>query len=122
MPSVHLGRDAPVGIALTLQHLAEFGGPMSGLRKSLPDYTIVKSKVELGTLDPRAVVSRLADRYAGEGRVNTDDGLRVDFDDSWVHLRPSNTEPIMRIISEAHDEARAKELGSVFMREILGGR
>ncbi|HEX9614100.1 MAG TPA: phosphoglucosamine mutase [Bacteroidota bacterium] len=119
LPSVHLGRDAPVGIALTLQHLAEFAGPMSALRKSMPDYTIAKAKVEINDLDPKKVIARLADRHAGKGRINTEDGLRIDFDDSWVHLRPSNTEPIIRIISEAPNEARAKELGKIFTKEVL---
>lgn len=94
---------------------------MSALRKSLPEYTIAKAKVEINTLDPKQVIERLAERHAGKGRVNTDDGLRIDFDDSWVHLRPSNTEPIIRIISEAPGEARAKELGTLFTQEVLEG-
>ncbi|MEX2115610.1 MAG: phosphoglucosamine mutase, partial [Bacteroidota bacterium] len=119
LPKVHLGRDALVGIALTLQHLADFGGPLSELRKSLPDYAIEKAKIEAGPRNPREIMNRLADRYAGKGTVNTDDGLRVDFGDSWVHLRPSNTEPIIRIICEAPKADRAKELMNAVMRDAL---
>lgn len=120
LPQVHLGRDALVGIALVLQHLAEFDGPLSEFRKSLPDYTIEKTKIEAGSRNPREIIDRIADRYAGKGAINTDDGLRIDFGDSWVHLRPSNTEPIIRIISEAPKAERAKELADSIMKDALG--
>jgi phosphomannomutase len=119
LPKVHLGRDAPVGIALTLQHLAEFDGPLSQLRKSLPDYTIEKAKIETGSRNLAEIIERLANRYAGKGTINTEDGLRIDFGDSWVHLRPSNTEPIIRIIGEAPDGVKAKELVSLFLKDAL---
>lgn len=119
LPKVHLGRDAPVGIALTLQHLAEFGGPLSELRKSLPDYTIEKAKIEAGSRNPAEIMERLANRYAGKGTINTEDGLRIDFGDSWVHLRSSNTEPIIRIISEAPEAAGAKDLANAVMKEAI---
>ena len=119
LPKVHLGRDAPVGIALTLQHLAEFGGPLSELRKSLPSYAIEKAKIEAGSRNTAEIMERLANRYAGKATINTEDGLRIDFGDSWVHLRPSNTEPIIRIISEAPEAARAKELVKSVVREAL---
>lgn len=120
LPRVHLGRDALVGIALVLQHLAEFDGSLSELRKSLPDYTIEKTKMEAGSRNPREIIDRIADRFAGKGAINTDDGLRIDFGDSWVHLRPSNTEPIIRIISEAREQSRAKELAESVMKDALG--
>ncbi len=119
LPKVHLGRDAPVGIALTLQHLAEFDGPLSELRRGLPDYSIEKTKIEAGSRNPGEIMDRLANRYSGKGTINTDDGLRIDFGDSWVHLRPSNTEPIIRIISEAPEASRAKELAGEIMRSAL---
>ncbi|MEX1139271.1 MAG: phosphoglucosamine mutase [Bacteroidota bacterium] len=119
LPKVHLGRDAPVGIALVLQHLAEFGGPLSELRKSLPNYTIEKAKIDAGSRNPREIMDRIANRYAGRGTINTDDGLRIDFGDSWVHLRSSNTEPIIRIISEAPKPDRAKDLAGAVMKEAL---
>jgi phosphomannomutase len=121
LSQVHLGRDSLVGMALTLAHLAEFGGPMSELRKSLPGYTIVKSKIDAGQTNVRDILDRLGDRYAGKGTVNTDDGLRIDFGDAWVQLRPSNTEPIIRIIAEARAEEHARELAAVMTREALHG-
>jgi phosphomannomutase len=118
LPDVHLGRDALVGIALTLQHLAEFGGTVSALKKSMPQYLITKGKVELGSVNPDNVLKRLGQKFAGKGRINTDDGLKIDFPESWVHLRKSNTEPIVRIIAEAHDKKAADALVKGFMGEI----
>lgn len=117
LSTVHLGRDALVGIGLTLQHLAEFGGPLSELRKSLPGYVMTKHRIESDSRDVRSLLARLAQRYAGKGIVNTDDGIRIDFDRSWVHLRPSNTEPIIRVISEGPDETSARSLAEEIMRE-----
>lgn len=118
LPSVHLGRDALVGIALTLQHLTDFGGTLSELRKELPDYIIVKDRVPTGRLAPREMIRRVADRYAGRGTVNMDDGVRIDFERSWVHLRASNTEPIIRVIAEAPDETAARRLSEEVMEYI----
>ncbi len=119
LPDVHLGRDALVGIALTLQHLAEFGGTVSALKKSMPQYLITKGKVELGTMNPDNVLRHLEQKFAARGRINTDDGLKIDFPESWVHLRKSNTEPIVRIIAEAHDRKAADALVREFTKEIL---
>lgn len=118
LPSVHLGRDSLAGIALTLQHLTDFGGTLSGLRKELPGYVIVKSRVPTGALAPSEMIRRVADRYAGNGKINLDDGVRIDFERSWVHLRVSNTEPIIRIIAEAPDEAAARRLSKEVMEYI----
>lgn len=119
LPKVHLGRDALVGIALILQHLAEFDGPLSEFRKNMPDYTIEKTKMNAGSRNPRDIIDRIAVRYAGKGDINTDDGLRIDFGDSWVHLRPSNTEPIIRIISEAPKAIQAKQLAESILKEAM---
>jgi phosphomannomutase len=120
-PSVHAGRDALVGIGLTLQALAEFGGPMSKLKASLPAYSITKGKVEIGKLDARRLLEKVAQDAASSARVNTDDGVKIDLPDSWVHLRMSNTEPIIRIIAEAPERAAADALVGRFRKEILGG-
>ena len=119
LPESHIGRDAPVGVGLTLQHLMEFGGTLSDLKASLPQYFITKGKVEIGTLDPDVVLRRIQDAHRDTGRVTTTDGLKLDFSDSWVHLRKSNTEPILRIIAEASEKKRADELVAAFTKEIL---
>ncbi|MBN1396883.1 MAG: phosphoglucosamine mutase [Bacteroidetes bacterium] len=120
LPDVHLGRDAIVGIALVLQHLAEFGGTLSELKAALPQYHITKGKVDLGTLNPDAILKKLAADYSKTNSINTDDGLKIDFPESWVHLRKSNTEPIIRIIAEAHTKPGADELVKTFTAKILG--
>jgi phosphomannomutase len=119
LPKVHLGRDAIVGIGLVLQCLMEFGGTMSELKAVLPQYLITKGKIELGSLNADAMMKRLQEKYASAGIMNTDDGLKIDFPDAWVHLRKSNTEPIIRIIAEAHTKAEADEFVKKFTEEIL---
>ena len=119
LPRIHLGRDAIVGIGLFLQMLADFGGTTSELKRSLPQYTIVKNKIELGTLKPDVILGKLNEKYSRSEKTNTDDGLKIDFPASWVHLRKSNTEPIIRIIAEANTQAEAAELVSKFKKEIL---
>ena len=121
LPASHIGRDAPVGIGLTLQNLAEFGGTVSELKRSLPQYSITKGKVDLGSLNPDDVLRKLQDKYSSKGKVNTSDGVKLDFPDSWVHLRKSNTEPIIRIIAEAPEKKKADELVSAFISEIHKG-
>jgi phosphomannomutase len=75
--------------------------------------------VEIGDLDPDVLLARVADRHASE-RISTEDGVKIDFDEGWVHLRRSNTEPIVRVYTEAADRERAVELGRRFMAELLG--
>ena len=116
-PALHYGRDALVGIALILQHLLEFGGTIAELKRSLPSYFIAKKKIELGNADPDKVIELLKNRYANEN-VNTDDGLRIDFPDHWIHFRKSNTEPIIRSIVEAKDKEKAEELSKKYFEEI----
>lgn len=109
LPDVHYGRDALVGIAIILQYLLEFGKPLSALKASLPQYTITKHKIELGALNADIVLQRAIDHYGKLGTINTDDGIKIDLPHSWLHLRKSNTEPIIRIIAEAPtlEEAQA---------------
>lgn len=121
LPSVHLGRDALLGIALTLQHLAEFGGPLSALKKSLPGYFITKGKIELGSINADESLGKLKQKHSNEGIVNTEDGLKIDFPTSWVHLRKSNTEPIIRIIAEAQTKKEANDIVQRFTEEIAKG-
>ena len=115
-PELHYGRDALVGIALTLQYLSDYGKSISELKKELPQYFIVKKKIEV-TKNPDEVISKLTDNFSNQ-KINTEDGLRVDFDDHWVHFRKSNTEPIVRIIVEAKSESKAEELSKKYFNDI----
>ncbi len=108
-PELHYGRDALVGVALFLTLLARSGKKVSELRKQYPAYEIYKSKIQLTEgIDVDAILLAIKDKFAGE-RITDIDGVKIDFAESWVHLRKSNTEPIIRIYAEAHtaDEARA---------------
>ncbi len=117
LPEVHLGRDAPVAVALTLQALLEHGGTMKELKASLPQYEMVKKKVSIEGLNPDQILERLQEKYKDQP-INTLDGLKIDFEQSWVHLRKSNTEPIMRIIAEAPTLQEAEALANRFLEEI----
>jgi phosphomannomutase len=116
--ALHFGRDAIVGIGLVLAQLAESGGSLSALKASLPQYAIVKSKVELPATRSAAALDQVRLRHQKSGTVNTDDGLKIDFATSWVHLRRSNTEPIVRIIAEAPTASEAHDLVVQFQREL----
>ena len=118
-PDLHYGRDALVGIAMTLQYLAEKGTDLVSFRKLLPDYRIVKMKKPLEGLDPDAVLEALKLRYQDKSPI-TIDGLKLFFDEGWVHIRKSNTEPIVRIYAEAKDPNKAVELANRVMDEIGG--
>ncbi|MEG8945510.1 phosphoglucosamine mutase [Rosettibacter firmus] len=117
LPEVNFGRDALVGIAIVLQHLTEFGGKMSELKNSLPQYFITKKKIEISEKNPDYIISTLAKKYSGYN-INLEDGLRIDFDDHWVHLRKSNTEPIIRCIVEAKTKEEAERLSEFYFKEI----
>lgn len=109
-PASHYGRDALVGVALFLTLLAKSGKTVSELRATYPAYEIAKNKIELTPdLDVDAILQAVKERYAGE-RITDIDGVKIDFADSWVHLRKSNTEPIIRIYSEAHTMEEADAL------------
>ena len=118
LPAVHLGRDAIVGIGLILQMLAESGKTLSGLKSTLPQYSIAKGTVELGRRSPDDILAAL--RPGLPGTVNTEDGLKVDLPDSWVHFRKSNTEPIIRIIAEARTQSEARTAVESYRKKILG--
>ena len=109
-PECHYGRDALVGIALFLSHLAHLNMKVSELRRTLPDYCISKNRIDLTPdTDVDAILARVKELYRNE-RVNDRDGVKIDFADGWVHLRKSNTEPIIRVYSEAATMERANEL------------
>jgi len=117
LPEVHLGRDAPVGIALVLQQLVEFGGPLSALSDSLPHYVITKSKLELKKLEPKAALDKIRDLYKNE-TLDFTDGIKIVRPNSWVHIRPSNTEPIIRVIAEAPTAQESERLCSEIINQI----
>ena len=109
LPEVHLGRDAPIGAALVLQLLVEENRPLSAIAASLPRYVIVKEKLDRPDASLETVYAALCSAFA-DATVDTQDGLRLTWRDRWVHIRPSGTEPIVRVIAEAPDEAGAREL------------
>ena len=109
LPEVHLGRDAPIGAALVLQLLLEEGRPLSSLVGSLPRYVIVKDKLPRPNASLDAVYTALTSAFP-DAAADRQDGLRLAWPDRWVHVRPSGTEPIVRVIAEAPDEAGAREL------------
>ncbi len=119
-PALHYGRDAMIGIALFLTHLAQSAKTTAELRKTYPDYFMSKNKIDLpqGT-DVKAILSKVKDHYASN-EVNTEDGVKIDFEKSWVHLRASNTEPIIRIYAEADSAAKANQLAEEVMLQIKG--
>jgi len=117
-PELHYGRDALVGIALFLTHLAEKQMRCSELRKTYPNYFNSKNKIELKPgVDADQLIPAVRERYRNHP-INDQDGIRIDFDREWVHLRKSNTEPIIRIISESTTPEKAEALASKMIREI----
>jgi phosphomannomutase len=117
-PEVHYGRDALVGVGLFLTHLAHFGGKVSTLKASYPQYTISKNKIELTPqIDVDKVLAAIAKKYAGNP-INTVDGVKIELGKEWVHLRKSNTEPIIRIYAESISEETANKLGERFVGEL----
>ena len=117
-PELHYGRDALVGVVLFLSLLVEKGITVSALRRSYPAYFMSKNKIQLTTgLNPDKVLHAMQEKYAHE-QITTIDGLKIDFPFSWVHLRKSNTEPIIRIYTEAKSQAEADALATRFMEEM----
>ncbi len=117
-PTLHYGRDALVGIALFLTHLARSGKTALELRRTYPDYFMVKDRLERSpTLSLAEILSFLRQKYR-HLPLNTEDGLKIDFPQGWVHLRPSNTEPIIRLYAEAHTPAEAKRLVELLREDI----
>ncbi|MCP2045654.1 phosphoglucosamine mutase [Pontibacter sp. HSC-36F09] len=117
-PELHYGRDALVGIALFLTHLAKSGMSMTRLRASYPNYHISKNKIELTPdVDVDDVLQQMQERYAKQP-INTIDGVKIEFDKEWVHLRKSNTEPIIRIYAESESNATAEHLANKIIADI----
>lgn len=120
-PESHYGRDALVGIALFLSSLAQKGCTVSELRKTFPDYQIAKNRIDLTPeTDVDAILVKVKELFAQDkdAKVNDIDGVKIDFPDKWVHLRKSNTEPIIRVYSEAKSMAEADELGKKLMQVV----
>ena len=117
-PASHYGRDSLVGVALFLSHLAKSKMSCKALRESYPSYFMSKNKIQLTPqLDVDAILAQMADKYKDED-VNTIDGVKIDFANEWVHLRKSNTEPIIRIYTESGSQANADQLAKRVMDEI----
>lgn len=121
-PELHYGRDALVGVALFLSHLAQKGGKASELRASYPNYYMAKEKAQLTPdLDVDGILSSVRDSYA-DRNPSTVDGVKIEFDSHWVHLRKSNTEPIIRIYTEAPSQEQADALAAEFVQKIEAHR
>lgn len=117
-PELHYGRDALVGIALFLTYLAKTGKSCFQLRKQYPNYYISKNKIQLEeNLDLDKVLGKVKNKYKSQP-VNTEDGIRIEFEKDWVHLRRSNTEPIIRIYSESHNLTTAEKLAEKMIADI----
>ncbi len=118
VPDFHYGRDALIGIGLFLSHLAEHKKGIKSLRSKYPDYFISKNKIELQNgVNLNAIFEKIGKKYK-KHPVNTEDGLKIEFENDWVHLRPSNTEPIIRIYAESDFETTANNMALQIMRDI----
>lgn len=118
VPDLHYGRDALIGIALFLTHLANSGKSIRQLRNTYPDYFISKNKITLDAgVDVKSVFAKIKEKYKNQP-MNTDDGLKIEFDNDWVHLRTSNTEPIIRIYAESNLEKTADNIATRLMKDI----
>ena len=118
IPELHYGRDALIGIALFLTHLAKFGKSVKALRNTYPRYHISKNKIELNEdVNVKQIFKKIKEKYKKQP-INTEDGLRIEFDTDWVHLRTSNTEPIIRIYSESSSETMANNIAKRIMEDI----
>jgi phosphomannomutase len=118
VPDFHYGRDALIGIALFLSHFAGFKKGLKSFRGNYPDYFISKNKIELENgLDVKAIFDKIKKKYRNNP-INTEDGLKIEFDSDWVHLRTSNTEPIIRIYAESSFETTANNIAKRLMQDI----
>jgi phosphomannomutase len=118
VPDFHYGRDALIGIGLFLTHLAAYKKSIKSLRGTYPDYFISKNKIELENgFDLKAIFENIKKKYKNNP-VNTEDGLKIEFDNDWVHLRTSNTEPIIRIYAESDFESKANNIALRLMQDI----
>ncbi|MBL7074001.1 phosphoglucosamine mutase [candidate division KSB1 bacterium] len=112
-PDLHYGRDAALAIVLILQYLSDSGETISQLVSQLPHYVMVKRRMKVDEADPKVVIRKLREKYSKE-RLDLTDGIRIDRNEGWVHVRPSNTEPVLRIFAEAKTQKKAENL----VREI----
>jgi len=120
-PKLHYGRDALVGIVMVLNHLADLGVSLSELKKSYPSYQIVKDKIVLeNDADVTAILDKIKNVYLGE-EINEEDGLKIDFADGWVHIRASNTEPVLRVIAESGSAKEAEVIVAKILKLINDG-
>jgi phosphomannomutase len=118
VPELHYGRDALVGIALFLTHLAHSRKSIKQLRRTYPDYFISKNKIELEhDVDVKSIFEKIKTKYKSHP-INEEDGLKIEFDNDWVHLRTSNTEPIIRIYAESSFESTANNIALRLMQDI----
>jgi phosphomannomutase len=118
VPDLHYGRDALIGIGLFLSALAYHKNGMRSFRSRYPDYFISKKKIELGkSIDVNELFSKIKSKYKNHP-ANTEDGLKIEFDNDWVHLRTSNTEPIIRIYAESNFETTANNIARRLMKDI----
>ena len=118
VPDLHYGRDALIGIALFLTHLANSQKTIKQLRNTYPDYFMSKNKIALenGT-DIKEIFEKIKDKYKNQP-INTEDGLKIEFDTDWVHLRTSNTEPIIRIYAESNFATTSENIAKKLMQDI----
>jgi phosphomannomutase len=118
VPDFHYGRDALIGIGLFLSALAQHSNGLKSFRTKYPDYFISKNKIELGKgIDVKTIFEKIKTKY-GKQPINTEDGLKIEFDSDWVHLRTSNTEPIIRIYAESNFETTANNIAMRLMKDI----
>jgi phosphomannomutase len=118
VPDFHYGRDALIGIALFLSHFSSFNKGLKSFRATYPDYFISKNKIELENgIDVKSIFEKIKKKYKNNP-VNTEDGLKIEFDTDWVHLRTSNTEPIIRIYAESNFETTANNIAKRLMQDI----
>lgn len=118
VPELHYGRDALIGIGLFLTHLAKFGKSIKELRSTYPSYYISKNKISLNEdMNLADIFEKIKERYK-EHPINTEDGVKIEFDKDWVHLRPSNTEPIIRIYAESGSETTSENIAKRMMEDI----
>jgi phosphomannomutase len=119
VPDFHYGRDALIGIALFLSHFANFKKGLKSFRGNYPNYFISKNKIELQNgIDVHTIFDKIKEKYRNYP-INTEDGLKIEFDSDWVHLRTSNTEPIIRIYAESNFETTADNIAKRLMKDIM---
>jgi phosphomannomutase len=118
VPDLHYGRDALIGIGLFLSALAGHKNGMKSFRSRYPDYFISKNKIELQEdIDLKGIFEKIRKKYKNH-QINTEDGLKIEFETDWVHLRPSNTEPIIRIYAESSFKTTADNIAHRLMQDI----